>query len=155
MGEMAANGGMESFSGDGVPSGWNINDSDLVEPDDDQGDVHSGNYSVLLYDGAVLWQNVSIRGGCYYDLSFFARGNGAQVQLEACVIFSNGDNMRTNGSCILVRAQDIPTDNRNFAYYRVITSQAPNDATNARIEFRVTANGEQSLNLDDVSFSVN
>lgn len=154
MGELAVNGGMESFNAGGVPSGWNINNNDLAEPDDDQGDVHSGNYSVLLYDGAVLWQNIAIRGGCYYDLSFFARGNGAQVQLEACVTFSNGDNMYTNGNCILIRAQDIPTDNRNFAYYRFITAQAPNDATNARIEFRVMAAGNQSLNLDDVSFSV-
>lgn len=145
---------MESFNNEGVPTGWNINDSDLVEPDDDQGDVHSGYYSALLYDGAVLWQNVSIEGGCYFELSFFARGNGAQVQLEACVTFSNNDSMTSDSTCIFIRAQDIPTDNRNFAYYRFITEQAPNDATNARIEFRVTANGNQSLNLDDVSFSI-
>ena len=152
---MLINGGMESFNNEGVPTGWNINDFDLVEPDDDQGDVHSGNYSVLLYDGAVLWQNVSISGGCFFELGFFARGNGAQVRLEACVTFSNNDNMTSDGTCIFIRAQDIPTDNRNFAYYRFITEQAPNDATNARIEFRVIANGNQSLNLDDVSFSVN
>ena len=145
---------MESFNVNGVPIGWNINNSELVEPDNDQGDVHSGQYSALLYNDAVLWQNIAITGGCYFELSFFARGNGTQVQLEACVTFSNNDNMVSDGTCILIRAQDIPTDNRNFAYYRFITAQAPNDATNARIEFRVTANGTQSLNLDDVSFSI-
>ncbi|MGN0135433.1 hypothetical protein [Anaerotignum sp.] len=146
---------MESFDSKGVPTGWNINNSDLVEPDDDQGDVHSGNFSALLFNKAVLSQDISIEGGCFFELSFFARGNGAQVQLEACVTFSTDDSFTTDSSCILIRAQDIPTDNRNFAYYRFITAQAPANATNARIEFRVTANGEQSLNLDDVSFSVN
>lgn len=152
---MAVNGGMEAFNVQGVPTGWNINDDNLVEPDDDQGNVHSGNFSARLFDGAILSQDIGIEGGCFFELSFFAKGNGAQVQLEACVIFSNDDSLQPTEACILIRAQDIPTDNRNFAFYRFITDRAPNNATNARIEFRVTANGEQSLNLDDVSFSVN
>lgn len=151
---MAVNGGMEAFDTDGVPTGWNINDDALSEPDDDQGNVHSGNFSARLFDGAILWQDIDIEGGCFFELSFFARGNGAQVQLEACVIFSNDDSLQPEETCIRIRSQDIPTDNRSFAYYRFITAQAPSNATTARIAFRVTANGQQSLNLDDVSFSV-
>ena len=145
---------MEVFDANGVPAGWQINHSDLAEADDAPGDVHSGNFSVLLSGDAVLWQNVSINGGCFFTLSFFARGNGALVQLEASVIFSRPGSEETEVSSILIRAQDIPTDNRNFAYYRFITAQAPNDATNARVEFRVTVGGNQALNLDDVSFSI-
>ena len=152
---MVSNGGMELLATDTIPLYWNINHTDLAESDTEQGDVHSGNRSVRLSDGAVFWQDIDIEGGCYFELNFFARGNGSQVQLEACVIFYNEDDTEPTETCILIRSQDIPTDNRSFSYYRFITAQAPENAYLARIEFRVTANGNQSLLLDDVSFSVN
>ena len=120
-----------------------------------QGRVHSGNYSVDLKDGANLRQNVSITGGCYFEFSFFAHGEGAQVQLTAKVTFTNQQGLNVSGLSIVVNSQDIPNSNRDFGYYRGITVQAPANATNARIEFQVTAGGGQSLDLDDVSFSIN
>ena len=51
----------------------------------------------------------------------------------------------------MVRSQDITNSNRDFAYYRLITSQAPTGTTAIKIEFIVNANGNQSLDLDDVS----
>ena len=51
----------------------------------------------------------------------------------------------------MIREQDIPNSNRDFAYYRLITSQAPVGTTKIKIEFIVNANSNQSLDLDDVS----
>ena len=51
----------------------------------------------------------------------------------------------------MVRSQDITNSNRDFAYYRLITSQAPAGTIAIKIEFIVNANGNQSLDLDDVS----
>ena len=150
---MIVNGGMESFSGT-VPTGWSANNNSLVEKDSTQGNVHSGQSSVRLKDNAVLTQNIAINGGCYYELSFFARGNGAQVQLEATVTFINNQGLNVKGLTIFVREQDMPNDNREFAYYRGITTIAPNNATNARIDFSVNTFGQESLNLDDISFRV-
>ncbi len=53
----------------------------------------------------------------------------------------------------MVRNQDITNSNRDFAYYRLITTQAPVGTTAIKIEFIVEANGNQSLDLDDVSLT--
>ena len=150
---MTENGSMEVFSG-GIPAGWTINDASLIEQTSIPGDVHSGESSALLYNGAILSQDISLEGGCYYELSFYARGNGAQVQLIATVTFLDEENNETEGLTILIRAQDMPTGNRDFAYYRGITFMAPTDATIARISFAATTVGNQTVNLDDVSFSM-
>ena len=144
---------METFAAN-VPTGWSINEEELAEKDTAQGNVHAGQSSVRLYDGAVLTQDIALYGGCYYAFSFFARGNGAQVQLEATVTFLSEQALATNAATILIRMQDLPNDNREFGYYRTITTLAPENALAARISFTVTANSEQSMNLDDVSFSV-
>ncbi len=152
-GELALNGGMEAFTGS-VPTGWTANNSALVSRVAQQGRVHTGNYAVNLEDGAILSQSVSISGGCYYALSFFARGEGTQVALTATLTFTNSQGLSSEGLSIVINAQDIPNDNREFAYYRGISTLAPENADALRIDFHVQAEGSQSLDLDDVSLSI-
>ena len=149
---MALNGGMESFVSN-VPTSWSINNSSLVSKVDQQGRVHTGNYAVNLKDNAVLSQSISITGGCYYALSFFARGEGAQVALTATLTFTNGQGLNAEALSIVVNAQNLPNDNREFAYYRGISTLAPDNADHLRIDFYVQAGGSQSLDLDDVSLT--
>ncbi len=93
-----------------------------------------------------------INAGCFYEFSFFARGEGSQVGFTATVNFltPGGDVL---GGTITVRQQDLPNDVRNFAFYQITTTAAPAGVTGARIDFTVTANGAQLLDLDDVSFT--
>lgn len=150
---MVVNGGMETFTNN-IPQGWTTTTATSVSTVTQLGRVHSGSASVNLAGGGTLRQDVPITGGCYYDFSFFARGEGAQVGVDATVTFINDQGLNVTGLTIHVRDQDIPNDNREFAYYRGITTQAPSNATAARIQFVVTAGGGQSMDLDDVSFSV-
>lgn len=152
-GELVQNGGMEAFTGT-VPTKWTSTTPTLISPVTQQGRVHSGNSSVNLKDTAVLTQTIStISPGCFYEFSFFAHGEGAQVAFTATINFitSSGDVL---GGSITVRQQDVPNSNRDFGYYRIITTiAAPNNAIGARIDFTVTAGqGQQSLDIDDVSF---
>lgn len=150
---MAVNGGMEAFTDD-VPTGWTANHANLVSKIGQQGRVHSGNWAVNLEDGAVLYQEIAVEAGCFHQLSFFARGEGSQVGVTARVIYLNAQNQPTQGLLIQVRQQDMVNSNRVFAHYQGITSAAPAGTVRARIEFTVSANGGQSMDLDDVSFSV-
>lgn len=152
-GELIQNGGMESFT-DGVPTGWFTTTPNDVSQVTQQGRVHSGNSAVNLADGANLSQIVPINGGCFYELSFFAHGEGAQVGFTATVNFITPPSTETLGLQITVNQQDVPDSDREFEFYRGITTQAPANATLAIIEFTVNADGGQSLDLDDVSFSV-
>lgn len=152
-GELAVNGRMETFVNN-VPTGWTINTAALASQVTQQGRVHTGNSAVNLKDGAVLSQDIAVTGGCYYELSFFARGEGTQVGLTAILSFRNSQNIDTQGLSIVIRQQDISNDNREFAYYRGISALAPNDTVTLHLEFRVNAVGAQSLDLDDVSVSV-
>ena len=149
-GELAVNGGMENFT-DNVPNGWTaVGSTARITL---QGRVHSGASSVGLGDNARLTQNIAISGGCFYELSFFAHGEGAQTGVVATVRFTNPSGLNVIGAQITVNTQDLPNDNRGWGYYRVITIMAPNNAVNANIEF--VADTNVSLDLDDVSFSVN
>ncbi len=151
-GELVMNGDMEDFTDD-LPDKWTSITPSAISQEDAQGRVHSGDSSVNIKDGGVLTQVITeINPECFYEFSFFARGEGEQVGLTATINFltPEGDVL---GGIITIRQQDIPTDNRNFAYYKIVTAQAPEDATGARIDFVVTANGQQSLDLDDVSFA--
>jgi len=148
-GELIVNGGMEAFSGS-VPTGWSTTAPAAVSRVTEFGRVHSGEAAVALSDGANLTQIVSINEGCFYELSFFARGEGAQVGFTATVTFiPGGEALR-----ITVRKQDLTNSNRVFAYFKGITERAPAGASSAEIRFEVEANGNQSLDLDDVSFSI-
>ena len=116
--------------------------------------MHSGNFAVNLSDNAVLSQNVAITGGCYYNLSFFARGEGAQVGFSATLTFTNNEGLNVNGLTITVRQQDLTNANREFGYYRGISIIAPANATNVTVRFAVDSVGLQSMDLDDVSLTV-
>ena len=149
-GELVINGGMENVIDD-KPTGWLLTNPDNITSENSQGRVHSGNWSVNIEDDATISQVINnIEAGCFYELSFFARGEGAQVSLNANVIFqtNSGDVL---GGNLMVRSQDMTNSNRDFAYYRLITSQAPAGTIAIKIEFIVNANGNQSLDLDDVS----
>jgi hypothetical protein len=144
---------METFT-DQVPDGWTINTDDLLARSTAQGNVHSGASSVTLRDGAVLRQEVTIGSGCSYRFHFFALGNGAQVGVTAVVNFLDSEGTATNGLTITVQQQDMPTASGNFAYYSGITTAAPDGTVAAEIVFTVTASGSQSMDLDDVSFTL-
>lgn len=149
-GELVTNGGMEEVIED-KPTGQLFTNPDDITSENSQGRVRSGNWSVNIGDDSTLSQVIAnIEPGCFYELSFFARGEDAQVSFNANVIFltNYGDVL---GGNIMVRSQDITNSNRDFAYYRLITSQAPAGTTAIKIEFIVNANGNQSLDLDDVS----
>lgn len=150
---MVVNGGMESFT-ENIPTGWTANNPALVSKVGQQGRVHSGNWAVNLKDHAVLYQDIAVEAGCFYQFSFFARGEGSQVGFTAKVIYLNAQNQQTDALTIQVRQQDLVTSNRIFTYFRGITSAAPTGTVTARIQFTVNADGSQSMDLDDVSLSV-
>ncbi|MFA9465272.1 MAG: hypothetical protein ACERKN_13390 [Velocimicrobium sp.] len=150
-GELVENGGMEEFNNT-VPTSWSANDVNLVSQITSDGRVHSGNSSVGLVDGAILTQQITteITEGCFLQFSFFAQvATGVQAGVTATVNFltSGGDVL---GATITVRAQDIPNAQRIFSYYKAYTNAAPAGVTGVRIDFAVTAAGEQTLAIDDV-----
>ena len=152
-GELLKNGGMEEFSKT-VPVGWNMNDADLSDAEERQGRVHSGYSAVALKNGAVLTQTVHVTGGCFYELSFFAKGACAGVQLEATVTFLDASDTAETALRILVREQELPNCCSCYAYYRGLTTKAPENAKQARITFKIEAEECSSALLDDISFAV-
>ena len=152
-GELVLNGGMEAFT-DTVPTSWTANNKNLVSQVGQQGRVHSGNMAANLVNGAVLYQDIAVDAGCYHRFSFFARGEGSKVSVTAKVIYLNAQDQPTQGLLIQVRQQDMTNSNRDFAYYQGITIAAPAGTVKARIEFDVSTDGGQSMDLDDVSFSL-
>ena len=81
-GELVVNGGMEIVIDD-KPTGWLFSNPDNITSENSQGRVHSGNWSVNITDDSTLSQVINnIEPGCFYELSFFARGEGAQVSLK-------------------------------------------------------------------------
>jgi hypothetical protein len=143
---------MEYFNGS-VPVGWEITDPDMVRRITARGLVHSGESSVGLSNGADLRQEITpIQEGCYYEFSFFAHSDGANVGMSATLTYLTETGEEPAGE-IVARQMDIPTADRVFSYYRVITSQAPKGVKSLLIEFNVVAQGNQSLQIDDVSFS--
>lgn len=152
-GELVVNGTMETFSDD-IPNGWTTSTPALVERVTAQGRVHTGLSAVNLSDGAILEQNIPISGGCYYDFSFFTRGEGSQVGIIATLRFTNNQGLNELGAEITIRQQDMPTGNREYGYFKRISSQAPVNATNASIRFEIIATGGQSVDLDDVSLTI-
>ena len=153
-GELVLNGGMESVS-DGQPTNWTFTNPEGVTSTDAQGRVHTGNFAVNIEDGSAIEQTIPVsEGGCFYILSFFARGEGSQVGLTATVTFETTTGPVVGGT-INIRQQDIPTATREFSFYQLVTTVAPPNTTDITIRFEVTANGGQSLDLDDVSLYAN
>ena len=91
--------------------------------------------------------------GCFYQLSFFVRGEGSQVGLTASVTFETTTGP-VNGGTITLRQQDIINSDRDFGFYQLITSKSPDNTTAVTIKFIVNAEENQSLILDDVSLIV-
>ena len=152
VGEIIKNGGMELFAGN-IPADWTTATPSGVSQTAQQGRVHSGSFAVNLTNGANLSQTVPVKEGCFYELSFFGHGEGSQVGVTAEVVFVTHHGTRT-GLTVTVRKQDLTNSNRQFAYFKGITAAAPEGAHEAVITFAVTADGNQSLDLDDVSFTV-
>jgi hypothetical protein len=148
---MVMNGGMEAFTGN-IPTGWTSATPDEISRVTAQGRVHSGTSAVNMEDGGILTQNITgIQPLCYYEFSFFAHAEGARVGLTATVNFLTPGGDVVGGS-ITVRERDMPNANREFGYYRLYTIAAPADVTGVRIDFSVVAAGNQSVDIDDVSF---
>lgn len=151
-GELVNNGGMEEIVNN-KPTAWTFINPAGVKSEAEQGRVHSGSASVNLTDRSAIEQTIAIEEGCFYEFSFFARGEGAQVCIEASVTFVTPTQDIDAGE-INIRCQDLTNDNRDFAYFRILTIAAPANATAAIIRITVSANGNQSADIDDVSFSV-
>ena len=152
-GELVLNGSMESRTNN-KPNNWNFTNPDNIESVTIQGRVHSGSWAVNLKDASAIQQTIPITGsGCFYRLSFFARGEGSQVGLTATVVFETTTGP-VDGGTITVRQQDITNANREFAFYQLVTSASPANVTGITIKFLISADGEQSLDLDDVSLTV-
>ena len=153
IGELITNGGMETRTND-KPSNWTFTNPDGITSITSQERVHSGSWSVSIENESAISQTISVaEGGCFYLLSFFAKGEGSQVGLTATLVFETTTGPVTGGT-ITLRQQDITSSNRNFTYYQLITSRAPQNTTGITVTFLVNAEGEQSLDLDDVSLIV-
>lgn len=152
-GELIVNGGMETVANN-FPTGWLTTTPNLINIVTQQGRVHSGNNAVNLENGAILEQNIPINGSCYYDFSFFAHGEGSQANLIATLIFTNATGLEVIGGQITINSQDMPNSNRSFGYYRTISTLAPANATNILIRFVINTQGSQSVDIDDVSLSI-
>lgn len=143
---------MEDISNN-QPTGWTFTNPDGVESSDALGSVHSGERSVTIEDTSAIEQTIPIDGNeCFYKLSFFAQGEGSQVGFTATLTFITPNGNITGGE-ITVRQQDLVDSNRNFAFFELITSQTPANATAINIRFSVDSTGEQSLILDDISLT--
>lgn len=152
-GELIINGGMEDVD-DKKPTGWVFVNPDGISSNNSQGRVHSGNYSVNVEDESSISQTIPVtEGGCYYRLSFFARGEGSRTGLNVNVIF-NTTTGPVNGGSIAIRQQDITNSNRDFAFYQLITSMAPANTASITVRFLVNASGGQSIDIDDVSLTI-
>lgn len=153
LGEMIENGGMESFE-DGIPAGWMTTNPDAVTEQRAQGLTHSGDSAVNLSDGGNLSQRIgAVKEASFYEFSFFALAEGIQAAFEASVVFETDEN-EVPGAVITVRDTNMVNRAGTYGYYRIITAAAPPDVIGARITFEVKANEGQSIDIDDVSFSV-
>lgn len=136
------------------PTNWTFTNPTGITSVTSQGRVHSGSWAVNIEDDSAIEQTISITEcGCFYILSFFVRGEGSQVGLTATVTFQTTTGI-VNGGSITVRQQDITNSNRDFAFYQLITSASPHNVTGITIKFLVNSDGEQSLDLDDVSLTI-
>ena len=153
-GNLIINGGMEDVT-DTQPNDWIFTNPDGITSEDAQGRVHSGNFSVNVEGGSAIEQTIAIDGGgCFYVLSFFARGEGDQVGFTATITFETPTGPVVGGT-ITVRQQDLTTSSGDFAFFQLITTEAPDNATGITVSFEVDASGGQSLDLDDVSLYAN
>ena len=114
-GELLTNGDMENITG-GKPASWTFVNPDGVASVSQQGRVHSGQASVSIKDKSAIRQTTAkVSGGCYYELSFFARSEGANAGFTAKLLFVTASGT-TTGAEITVSRLDTPYSNRSFGY---------------------------------------
>lgn len=153
IGQMIINGGMENRNNN-KPTNWSFVNPDGITSVTSQGRVHSGSWAVNIEDKSAIEQTIPTSNcGCFYILSFFARGEGSEVGFTASVSFQTTTGI-VDGGEIRVRKQDLSNSNRQFTFYQLVTSAAPDNVTGIIIKFLVDATGNQSLDLDDVSLIV-
>lgn len=150
-GELLTNGTMEIFTGT-VPTGWVATVATNVSQVTASGLVYTGTSAVNFEDEVELYQDVPATEGLYYELSFFARGEGNQSAITAVVDFIDAQGTAQTGLTIPIVSGSLPSE---YSYYRGITAQAPIGTVTARVRFIVTATDGQSADIDDVSLSVN
>lgn len=150
-GELLTNPGFESFTVADIPDGWTI--TGTVERQTNTGQVHSGTSSLRLSGGSTVAQTVDVSDNSrrYYEFSFFANANGTGGPLTATVTFLPSCQ---TGLTIAIRSLDLPTGNGDFTYYRGITSQAPAGTNQVQVRFTYGTPGNDIVNIDDVSLSV-
>jgi len=152
-GELVKNSSFEFWHND-KPDDWDTPTPDAVEQQFGQGSVHSGGLAASMYNDAFLRQTIyDICPDCHYNFSFFAHAEGGNVGFTATVIFLT-EYANVVGAEITVRQHDLVNSSGSFSYYRVITDAAPKGVTGAIISFHVRTNGNQKMDLDDVSFSI-
>ena len=150
-GELLLNGGLEAFT-DAVPDDWETPVATAIAQTTAEGEVYTGSSALRLLNGGSVSQTVAVTGGEYYELSFYNRNIGTSPAVTATVTFTDGIQSET-ALVILTVNQNTVDGNAPFAYYRGITAQAPEWATDAAVSFVATAaDGEYAI-LDDVSFS--
>ena len=136
------------------PSSWIFTNPLGITSVTSQGRVHSGSWATSIEDKSAIEQTIPVMSdGCFYQLSFFVRGEGSQVGLTASVTFETTTGP-VNGGTITLRQQDIINSDRDFGFYQLITSKSPDNTTAVTIKFIVNAEENQSLILDDVSLIV-
>ena len=144
---------MENITG-GKPASWTFVNPDGVASVSQQGRVHSGQASVSIKDKSAIRQtSAKVSGGCYYELSFFARSEGANAGFTAKLLFVTASGT-TTGAEITVSRLDTPNSNRSFGYYRILSSAAPAGLTAITVEISADAEGNQNILIDDVSLSI-
>lgn len=151
LGELLDGGDMESFT-DNIPDGWHSTAPVFISKVTDLGRVHSGESAVNISDRGDIVQTFEIKGGCFYELSFFAQSvlNNAEIFAEIMFYTSTGPRL---GGRLSVRSGDLPTGPKGYGYYKLLTDKSPQDASGVTISI-IGGNYNQSFDLDDVSFVI-
>lgn len=152
-GELLLNGGFEKTTSD-KPDSWIFTNPTGVTSQTASGRVHSGNKSVNVKNLSTIKQTISVSGcGCNYELSFFLNSSGNNTSLKATVTFVTSTGS-VSGGTLSIREGDIVNSSSSFDYYKLITSASPTNTNSIIVEFAVTSNGEQSINIDDASLVI-
>ncbi len=144
------NAGFETFT-DAVPDGWRTPAATDIAPTTAQGEVYTGSSALRLLDGGSVSQDVAVTGGEYYALSFYNRNVGTSPVLQATVTFTDGSQTETSLTIVAVNQNTADTA-APFAYYRGVTTVAPDWVATATVTFTASANADEYAILDDVSF---
>lgn len=153
-GQLITNSGFEKAT-DGKPNNWVLTNPSGITITSANGRVHSGNNALTVKSQSAISQTIEILGGgCFYELSFFLNANGDNTGLTATVKFITATGS-TIGSELIINQHDIPGASSNFAYYKVITAVAPTNTIAIEVKLTTSGASNQSVNIDDVSLTIN